>query len=385
MEPDWQALRDGLKPLLGALNDEALDRDRRGVFSHEKWKLLAEAGLFGLPFPAEYGGLDQDLPATAHILEGLGFGCRDGGLAFSAATHLVGGGIALWRFGGDRLKERYLPGICAGTTIGAHAISEPDHGSDAMSMTTRAERDGDHWVLTGAKTFVSNAPVADLFTVYARTRPGAGPLGVSVFLVERDAPGLSVGRPLAKMGLKTSPTAELALDGVRVPADRLIGRPGAGLLIMDHVMTWEILCSFSINLGEMRHRLERCLDYAKTRMQFGRPIGGFQAVAHKIVEMKIGVETSAKWLHDTALRFAAGEDVTSDLAITKLVVSEANLASALTAVQIFGGNGYMAEFGLEKDLRDAVGGVIYSGTSDIQRNRVASLLGLPYRNRGEQR
>lgn len=384
MTPDQQALRDGLGPLLEALNAEVLEHDRHGLFPHGKWKLLAEAGLFALPFEERHGGLGQDLPTTMHVLEGLGQGCRDGGLAFSAATHLVGGGIALHRFGSERLKERYLPGICSGATIGAHAISEPDHGSDALAMTTRAERDGGHWVLTGAKTFVSNAPVAGLFTVYARTSPGGGPLGVSVFLLERDTPGLGVGEPLAKMGLRTSPMAELSLDGVRVPADRMIGRPGAGFLVLDHVMTWEILCSFVINLGEMRHRLARCLEYARTRTQFGRPIGGFQAVAHKIVEMKVGVETSAKWLHDTARRFAAGEDVTADLAITKLVVSEANLASALTAVQVFGGNGYMAEFGLEKDLRDAVGGVIYSGTSDIQRNRIAATLGLPYRNKGSR-
>jgi alkylation response protein AidB-like acyl-CoA dehydrogenase len=194
--------------------------------------------------------------------------------------------------------------------------------------------------------------------------------------VERDTPGLRVGAPVAKLGLRTSPLGELSFEDCRVPASRVLGRPGGGFLVLDHVMRREILCSFVVNAGEMRHRVARCVEYARTRTQFGRPIGSYQAVAHKIVDMEIGVETARHWLYGTARRMAAGENVTRDIAMAKLVTSEANVASALAAVQVFGGNGYMAEFGIEAELRNSVGSTIYSGTSEIQRNRLASLLGL---------
>jgi alkylation response protein AidB-like acyl-CoA dehydrogenase len=212
--------------------------------------------------------------------------------------------------------------------------------------------------------------------VYARTSDRPGPLSVTAFLVDRDTPGLTVGRPVPKMGLRTSPLCELFLDECRVPATQVVGRTGGGFLVMDHVMRWEILCSFVINAGEMRHRVGRCAEYARTRSQFGQPIGSFQAVSHKIVDMEIGVETARHWLYSAARKLIAGENVTQDIAIAKLVTSEANVASALAAVQIFGGNGYMSEYGIEKELRNSVAGTIYSGTSEIQRNRIASMLGI---------
>lgn len=161
------------------------------------------------------------------------------------------------------------------------------------------------------------------------------------------------------MGLKTSPFGELFFDECAVPAENMIGRPGGGFPILDYVMKWEILCSFVITVGAMQHRLERCIEQARSREQFGRPIGDYQAIASKIVEMRITVETARMWLYETAWRFQAGENVATEIAIAKLIASEGNLRSALDAVQIFGGNGYASEFGLEKDLRDAVGGTIY--------------------------
>ncbi|MGI9004426.1 MAG: acyl-CoA dehydrogenase family protein [Pseudonocardia sp.] len=373
---EQDALRAGLDPLLDVLSADHLERDARGEFPADNWKLLAASGVLGLPIEERWGGLGQDVLTTVYVLEGLGRGCRDGGLSFSVSTHLVSVGIAVQRFGSDELRQRYLPAVCSGERIGAHAISEPDSGSDALAMRTRAQRDGEHFVLNGSKTFVSNGPVADLVTVYAKTHPDGGPLGITAFLVERGTPGFTCGSPIAKMGLRTSPLCELFFDDCRVPAANVVGRVGGGFLALTHVMRWEILCSFAITVGEMRHRLDRCLDYAKTRKQFGTPIGSFQSVANKIVNMEIGLRTARKWLYDTAERLAAGEDVAADIAMTKLMISEANVASALDAVQIFGGNGYTTEYGLEKDLRNAVGGTIYSGTSEIQRNRLASMLGL---------
>ena len=374
---EQQDLRAGLAAWCDRFSEQHLDRDRAEHFDALVWKQVCASGILGLPFADSLGGLGRDLATTMYVLEELGYRCRDSGLSFSIATQIVSAGIPLQRFGSDQLKSRYLPGICAGETVTGHAISEPDSGSDALAMRTRARREGERWILDGAKTFVTNAPIADLITVYARTGgEGDGPFGITAFLVERDTPGLTVGTPLAKMGLRTSPTAELFFDGCEVPHANVIGRAGNGFLVMDHVMKWEILLSFVINVGEMQHRLERCVQYAKQRRQFGHPIGSYQAVSHKLVEMKIGVETSRMWLYRAAERFAAKQDAVSDVAIAKLVTSEAHLASALAAVQIFGGAGYMAETGVEKELRDAVGSTIYSGTSDIQRNRIAAMLGL---------
>lgn len=378
MQPteEQRELRLAITALGGALGTDHIARDESGTFSRAGWKLLCESGLFGLPFPEDVGGLGQDLPTTMYVLEGLGEACRDAGLNFSATTHLVSVGVPLRRFGSARLKRRYLPGICSGDAIGAHAITEPEAGSDIMRMRTTAVADGEHFVLNGNKAFVSNGPIADLIVVYARTGETAGPSGLTAFLVERDTPGLVLGAPIGKMGLRTSPLCELFLDDVRVPRDNVIGSPGAGFLVLDHVMKWEILCSFVVNVGEMQHRLNECVAYARERSQFGAHIGSYQSVANRLVEMRVDVETARKWLYDTAEKLTANQNASIDVAISKLVTSEANVRSALSAIQIFGGAGYTTEQGIEKELRNAVAGTIYSGTSEIQRQRIAALMGL---------
>ncbi|MFB8102788.1 MULTISPECIES: acyl-CoA dehydrogenase family protein [Streptomyces] len=375
-DADQQALCAGMAQWGKILSEGHIEADARSAFEPGRWRSLAESGVLGLPFPQQWGGAGQSLLTTLHVLETLGETCRESGLNFCATTSMASTGVPLTAFGSDALRERYLPGICSGELIGAHAITEPDSGSDAMAMTTRAERDGTHYVLTGGKAFVSNGPIADVFVVYARTRPEGGPLGTTAFLVDRDTPGLSVGGPTAKMGLRTAPLSTLHLDGCRIPADRVLGRSGGGLLVLDHVMKREILFGFTVQLGEMRHRLERTVAYARERRAFGHPIGDYQAVSHRVVDMKIRTETAAKWLYDTAERLAAGEDVTADLAMTKILASEAALATSLSAVRVFGGAGYLTEVGLEKEVRAAVAGTLYSGTNDIQYNHVASTLGL---------
>jgi alkylation response protein AidB-like acyl-CoA dehydrogenase len=373
---EQRALRASLGRWLEALSADHIEHDRAGEFSPQKWELVRETGLLRLPFEPRWGGLGQDLLTTMYVLEGLGHGCRNGGLNFSVSTHIFSVGVPVHRFGSEELKRRYMPRICDGSAIGAHAITEPDAGSDAMSMTTTASRDGDDFVLHGRKAFITNGPVADLFVVYARTDAGRDFRGITAFVVERGTDGFAVGEPVEKMGLKTSPFCELTFDGCRVPARNVLGRAGSGFFILEHVMAWEILCLFVIAVGEMQHRLERCLTHARTRTQFGQPIGSFQSVADRLVDSKIGVETARRWLYETAERFMRRENVTVDLAIAKLLASEANVASALTAIQLFGGRGYVTEYGLEQELRNAIGGTIYSGTSEMQRRRIASMLGL---------
>jgi alkylation response protein AidB-like acyl-CoA dehydrogenase len=359
-----------------AFNEGHIERDRDSVFSEDTWDAVRRSGLLRAPFRTEWGGLDCGLIATMHVLEDVGHGCRDSGTVFSAVTHMVSVGVPLQRFGSREIQERYMPSVCDGSRIGAHAITEAEGGSDAMNMRTRAVADGDTFVLSGTKAFVTNGPVAGLFMVYARTEPGTGPFTVTAFLVERDTPGLVVGGAIDKMGLRTSPLAELSLDGCRVSRDNIIGKLGGGFLVFDHVMRWEILCTFAFAVGKMRYRLERSLDFAKKRALFGQPIGSFQSIANKLVDMKIGMETSRKWLFDAAEHVTANEKAVIDIAIAKLLTSEQDVSSAMDAIQIFGGRGYLTSQGLEKDLRDAVAGTIYSGTSEIQRQRIARMLGL---------
>jgi alkylation response protein AidB-like acyl-CoA dehydrogenase len=359
-----------------ALNDGHMERDRDAVFSNGTWDAVRRSGLLRIPFGAEWGGRGHGLIPTMHVLEDLGHGCRDSGSVFSAVTHMVSVGVPLQRFASRELQDRYMPDVCDGSRIGAHAITEPEGGSDAMNMRMRALPDGDSFVLSGTKAFVTNGPVAGLLMIYARTEEGTGPFTVTAFLVERETPGLVVGEAMDKMGLRTSPLAELTLDGCRVPRENIVGKLGGGFLVFDHVMKWEILCTFAFAVGKMRYRLERCLDFARKRVQFGQSIGSFQSIANKLVDMKIGMETSRKWLFDAADRVTANDRAVIDIAIAKLVTSEQDVSSAMDAIQIFGGRGYLTSHGLEKDLRDAVAGTIYSGTSEIQRQRIATMLGL---------
>jgi len=375
---DWtdeqKELRKNLEQYFERLSDGHVDDDLAEVFSREKWDLIRESGVIKLPFDPEWGGLGKDVLTMVYVLEHLGYGCRDQGLTFGLATQIVSVALPLQRFGSDELKERYLAKLVDGEILGAHAISEPEAGSDAMAMAATATDDGDAYVLNGLKTYCTGGPVADVLTVYAKLE-GTDEAGFTAFVVEADSPGIKM-MELPKMGLNTSPMAQVEFDGVRVPKDRIIGRPGAGFFILEHVMTWEVLCIFIMMVGEMQYRMERCIDFAKKRIAFGEPIGKNQYIAGKIVDQKLGVENSRKHLYDTARLFLTRRYVTTEVSMAKLVTSEANLESALAAVQIFGGRGYLREYGLEKDLRAAVGAPIYSGTNEMQRVRIASMLGL---------
>lgn len=358
------------------LNDDLVRRDADGTFSPEAWKKCAELGIQGLPIPDRYGGSGADPLTIAVAMEALGYGCADNGLIFSLNAQMWSCEVPILRFGTEEQRRRYLPGLCDGSLIGVQAMTEPDSGSDAFSMTTRARPDGDGFVLTGTKTFITNAPVADVFVVFASTDPADRFGGISAFLVDRDTRGLSVGRPFHKMGLRTSPMSEVVFDSCRVPEERLLGRPGSGMAIFNHSMAWERSCILASAIGTMERQVERCVAYAQQRRQFGQPIGKFQAVAHRIVEMKARLEAARLLLYRQAWQLRDGRPSALDAALVKLVVSEAFVETSLDALQVHGSYGYMVEQGLERDVRDAVGSRLYSGTSDIQRNVIAGLMGL---------
>jgi alkylation response protein AidB-like acyl-CoA dehydrogenase len=377
---DWndeqKALRKGLQKYYEPLNAGVLEDDAAERFNRDKWQLIRESGVIRIPFAEQWGGLGHDALTLVYVLEELGYGCRDAGLLFALATQVVSAATPLQKFGSEELKERYLARLIDGEIVSAHAISEPSAGSDAMALSTTATPDGDGYLLNGGKTFITNGPIADVITVYAKLETGDAASGITAFLVPTDTPGFHVGPPIAKLGLNTCPFCELEFTDCRVPASNIVGKPGAGFFILEHVMNWEILCIFIMMAGEMQERMERCIAHVKKRTAFGAPIASNQYVAGKIVDQKIGIETSRKHLYDTARRFAKGRSVTTEISMAKLVTSEANLASALSAVQLFGGRGYMREYGMEKSLRDAIGAPIYSGTNEMQRVRIASMLGL---------
>lgn len=358
------------------LRDDVRARDARGEFSRELWRRCATFGIQGLPIPEGYGGSGEDALTTFLALEALGYGCLDGGLTFSLNAQMWSIEMPILRFGREDQKRRYLPALCAGSLIGGHAMTEPNTGSDAFAMRTTATRRGNGYVLHGSKTFVSNAPVADFFLVFARTDPAKGAFGLSAFLVDRDTPGLTLGRELHKMGLRTSPMAEVSFEDCEVPADAMLGVPGGGMALFNHSMDWERGGILACAIGTMERQLERCIAYARERMQFGRPIGKFQAVAHRIVDMKLRLETARLLLRRLGWLKVAGKPTRIESAMVKMYLSECFLQSSLDAVQIFGGYGYMTEYELEREVRDAVGSRIYSGTSDIQRNIIAGGLGL---------
>lgn len=358
------------------LNAEMIDRDRAGRFSRELWKECAGFGIQGLPFPEAYGGGGADILTTMLTMEGLGYGCRDNGLIFGINAQMWSVQMPIYTFGTEAQKRKYLPGLCSGDLIGAHAMSEPGSGSDAFSLRTRAARTGDGYVLNGTKTFVTNAPVADLVLVFATVDPARKMLGVTGFLIDRETAGLTISRHIDKMGLRTSPMSEVVLEDCFVPESCRLGKEGLGSRIFSDSMEWERACILGSHLGAMEHLLERCIAHVKARKQFGQPIGQFQSVANRIVDMKVRLDTARLLLYRVAWLKKQGQSAVMESALAKLYLSECYVQSGLDAVRTMGGYGYSTEYEVERDLRDAVGGTLYSGTSDIQRNIVARLLGL---------
>jgi alkylation response protein AidB-like acyl-CoA dehydrogenase len=359
-----------------ALNQDSVARDRESRFDRGLWQKCADFGVLGMPIPAEYGGQGMGLTDLIAVMEGLGYGARDQGLLFSLNAHLWTNSIPLLIYGTDAQKQRYLPGLCDGSLLGANAASEPGAGSDIFSMRTTAILDGDAYVLNGAKTFVTNAPVADLFVAYATVNPALGLMGITGFIIERDTPGLNISPHLDKMGLRTSPMAEVVFADCRVPVENRLGREGRGAQVFECSMEWERGSILASCLGVMRRQLEECTAHARTRKQFGKPIGKFQSVANRVVNMRVRLDTCLPLVYRIGLLKDRGQDATLESAIAKLHVSESFVQSSLDAIQLYGGYGYMTEQQVERDLRDAVGSTIYSGTSEIQRNIIARRLGL---------
>jgi alkylation response protein AidB-like acyl-CoA dehydrogenase len=359
------------------LSPGARERDQGGQFDRALWDQAAEFGLAGLPIPEQWGGSGLDAVDTMLMVETLGRECEDGGLIFSLCAHMFASAVPLWRSRATALQERYLREIARGKLICANATSEPEAGSDVYAMKTTARKQGAEYILEGSKEFITNAPVADLFLVYAATDPERGFLGISAFLLPRDTPGLRVVKGSARSGLRTSPWGSVYLEECVVPESARVGAEGSGAMLFHESMVWERGCLFAYYVGAMERSLKQCIEHARGRRQFGKPIGSNQSVANRIVDMKLRLETSRLLLYRAGELHRQGKRCDEAVALSKLWISEAAVQSGLDAIQIFGGSGVASETGVDALLRDAVPSRIFSGTSEMQRAIIARSLGLP--------
>jgi len=327
-------------------------------------------GLFGLSIPEAYGGLELTMEEECLVV--IELGRTSPAFRSTFGTNVGIGSQALVMFGTEAQKEKYLPGIASGEIITSFALTEPEAGSDSAAVQTRAIRDGDHYVLNGAKRYITNANKADLFTVMARSdpsKPGAG--GVSAFLVPRDLPGLSVGKPEKKMGQQGAHVCDVIFDNVRVPAENRIGQEGEGFKVAMQVLDKGRLHISALCVGVAERLIADSVAYAAERKQFGQPLSGFQLIQGMIADCKTEALAARALTMETARKRDGGQNVTMEGAAAKYFASEMVGRVADKAVQIFGGAGYITEYGIERFYRDVRIFRIYEGTSQIQQVIIA--------------
>lgn len=327
-------------------------------------------GLFGIAVPEAYGGLDLDM--ETECLVAMELGKTSPAFRSVAGTNIGIGSQALVLFGTEAQKQKWLPGIASGDLIASFALTEPEAGSDAAGLKTRAVRDGDHYILNGTKRYITNANKANLFTVMARTNPDEpGAKGVSAFIVERETPGLSVGKPEKKMGQQGAHICDVIFENARVPAANLIAKEGEGFKVAMSVLDKGRLHISAVATGMSKRLIREMVTYALERRQFGKPIFEHQLIQGLIADSQAETYAAECMILDAARRRDAGEDVTLLASSTKLFATEACGRVADRAVQVFGGAGYVADYGIERFYRDARIFRLYEGTSQIQQIIIA--------------
>ncbi len=348
----------------------AAEVDATGVFSWENFKDLVSMDLPGMSIPEEYGGSGADHVTQAIMIEELARVCASTSLMM-AVNGLAVTPIVNW--GSEQLKARYLPKVASGESQGSYCLSEADAGSDVAAMTTRAVRDGGHYVLNGRKQWITNAGISDIYVVFAKTDPAAGPRGVSAFVVERDM-GLQVGKLEHKLGIHGSPTGEVILDDVRVPAENLLGAEGQGFGIAMHTLDRTRPAIAAQAIGIAQGAIDTARAYMKERKTFGRPIAEYQGLQFMLADMAMKTEAARTLTYRACSLIDDGDpdgELNSVGAMAKCFASDTAMQVTVDAVQLLGGNGYTTEFPVERYMRDAKITQIYEGTNQIQRMVIA--------------
>ena len=347
----------------------AREADEKEEFQADIFKKLGELGFIGMTVPTEYGGGGTDILSLCIVAEELSYGCSGTALSWGAHETLCTGTVN--RHASEEQKRKYLPKLSSGEWIGCFGLTEPGAGSDAAALTTTAVLDGDSWVLNGSKTFITNAPMADLFVIVAVTDQSKGPMGLSAFFVEKGTPGITAGPPLEKMGMRASPTSEIFLENCRIPHSNLIGEEGKGFTYALTSLDHERAFSASICVGIGRRALDESVEYAKERIQFGRPIADFQQVQYMLAEMATQIYAAQCLMLDITMRAETGDRISECASMVKLFCARMLTRVTLDAVQIHGGYGYMREYPVERLVRDAKLIEIGGGTNEIQRIVIA--------------
>jgi alkylation response protein AidB-like acyl-CoA dehydrogenase len=343
----------------------AAETDETGEFPKQSYEALREADFHAPHIPEEYGGVGADALATAIVIEEVARACAASSL-IPAVNKL--GTMPLLLAGSEELKRRYLPPVARGEAMFSYCLSEPEAGSDAASIKTRARRDGDHYVLNGVKRWITNAGVSEYYTVFAVTDPQARSRGISAFVVEKSDPGVSFGAPEKKLGIKGSPTREVYLDDVRIPASRMIGAPGTGFATAMRTLDHTRVTIAAQAVGIAQGALDYALGYVRERRQFGRPIADFQGVQFMLAEMGMKLEAARQLTYAAAARSERGDaDLTYFGAAAKCFASDVAMQITTDAVQLLGGYGYTRDYPVERMMRDAKITQIYEGTNQVQR------------------
>jgi alkylation response protein AidB-like acyl-CoA dehydrogenase len=363
---DHRALRDAVRELCtGKVAPNAAAADELSEFPQASYDAL-RAGDFHAPhIPEEYGGVGADALATAIVIEEVARACASSSL-IPAVNKL--GSLPVILSGSAELKQRYLAPVAAGEAMFSYCLSEPEAGSDAVSMTTRAVPDGDGWVLNGAKRWITNAGVSDYYTVFAVTDPGARSKGISAFVVEKADAGVSFGAPERKLGIKGSPTREVYLDNVRLPASRMIGEPGTGFRTAMQTLDHTRVTIAAQAVGIAQGALDAAIGYVQERRQFGKPIADFQGIQFMLADMGMQLDAARQMTYVAAAKSERNDaDLTYFGAAAKCFASDAAMKITTDAVQLLGGYGYTRDFPVERMMRDAKITQIYEGTNQVQR------------------
>ncbi len=359
--------------------------DQQSEFPAEQVKKLAQMGLMGIPYPKEYGGAGLDILSYAIAVEELSR--VDGGTGVILSAHVSLGSFPIFAFGTEEQKKKYLVPLARGEKIGAFGLTEPNAGSDAGGTETTAVDKGDHWLLNGGKIFITNAPKADTYVVFAVTTPDIGTRGISAFIVEKGWKGFEFGDHYDKLGIRSSSTAELIFNDVKVPKENLLGKEGEGFKIAMATLDGGRIGIASQALGIAQGAFEQALDYAKERVQFGKPIAAQQAISFKLADMATKLRCARMLVYSAAELKEAHVPYGKEAAMAKMYASDIALEVTNDAVQIFGGSGFLKGMDVERMYRDAKITTIYEGTNEVQRVVIAaSLIGkMPKDNSGSSR